>query len=146
MQGMDLGNIVFQMDLAKGKGREIYRDADKHIAAPDISPDGKWLASPAGSRVIVRSFSTGAVVREIAVRGAANLHTLYYSPDGKGFFAGESSSTEARELYIDLTGKATLLWRQAGNYVVWAVPSPDGRHLAMVLHTIESNVYSVEGF
>ena len=146
MQGIDSGNIVFQMDLMKGKGREIYRDADRHIAAPDISPDGKWLASPVGKKVIIRSFSTGAVVREIAVRGATNLHTLYYSPDGKGFFAGESSSTEARELYIDLTGKATLLWRQAGNYVVWAVPSPDGQHLAMVMHTIESNVYSVEGF
>ncbi len=146
MQGPDLGNIVFEMDLVKGKGREVYRDADRHIASPDISPDGKWLAAPSGKKVIIRSFATGEVVREIAVHGATNLHTLYYSPDGKGFFVGESSSTEARELYIDLTGKATLLWRQAGNHVVWAVPSPDGRHLAMMMQTIEANVYSVEGF
>jgi serine/threonine protein kinase len=146
MQGEDLGNATFEMDSVKGIGREIYRDADKHAGSPDISPDGKWLASPSGTKVIVRSFSTGAVVREIPVRGAASLHTLYYAPDGKGFFAGDSSSTETRQLYVDLTGKTTLLWRQAGNYVMWAVPSPDGRHLAMVMHTIESNVYSVENF
>ena len=70
MQGPDSGDIVFEMDLETGKGREIYRDADKHVAAPDISPDGKWLASPSGRKVIVRSFSTGEVVREIEVRGA----------------------------------------------------------------------------
>ena len=140
------GNIVFEIDVAKGKGREIYRDADRHIGSPDISPDGKWLASPVGKRVIIRSFQLERIVREIPVRGASNLHTLYFAPDGQGFFAGDSSSTEVRQLYVDLSGKTTLLWRQAGNYVVWAVPSPDGRHLAMVIHTTESNVYSVANF
>ena len=56
MQGIDSGNIVFQMDSMKGKGREIYRDADRHIAAPDISPDGKWLASPVGKKIISAPF------------------------------------------------------------------------------------------
>ncbi len=146
MQGQDAGEIVFEMDVVKGKGREIYRDADRHIGSPDISPDGKWLASPSGTKIILRSFSTGAVVREIPVHGAVNLHTLYFAPDGQGVFAGDSSSTETRELYVDLSGKTTVLWRQAGNTVVWAVPSPDGRHLAMVMHTTESNVYSVANF
>jgi serine/threonine protein kinase/Tol biopolymer transport system component len=146
MQGENSGDIVFEVDLVKGKGREIYRDADRHIGSPDISPDGKWLASPSGTKVVLRSFSTGEIVREIPVRGATHLHSLYYAPDGKGFFAGDSSATEVRQLYIDLTGNRTVLWRQAGNFVMWAVPSPDGRHLAMVMHTIESNVYSVDNF
>jgi eukaryotic-like serine/threonine-protein kinase len=146
MQGQSSGYIVSEMDASKGMGREIYRDADNPTGSPDISPDGKWLATPSGTRIVLRSFATGAVVREIPVRGATNLDTLHYAQDGQGFFAGDSSSTEARQLYIDLSGKSTLLWRQAGSYAVWALPSPDGRHLAMLMLTIDSNVYTVEDF
>jgi hypothetical protein len=146
MGGRNSGFVVSELDLVKGKGREIYRDADSHTGGPDLSPDGKLLAAPSGTKVILRSFSTGALVREIPVRGATHLVSLNYAPDGRGFFSGDASSTEARQLYIDVSGKATLLWRQAGNSVVWAIPSPDGRHLAMLMHTIDSNVYMVEDF
>jgi Tol biopolymer transport system component len=145
----DGATVVFELNLVKGKGREIYRDVTGSFATPDLSPDGKWLATAAGTRVIVRSFSTGAVVRQITVRGlpnVTNLLTLDYAPDGKGFFAGDTSPTETRQLYIDLSGRASVLWRQAGSWPIWGVPSPDGRYLAMMVYTDDSNVYMVENF
>ena len=67
------------------------------------------------------------------------------APDGKGFFTvidvHRGAATD-----VDLSGKAAVLWRQPGKAVIWGVPSPDGRHLAMVLYTIDANVYMVEDF
>ena len=112
----DKGIVVSELDLVKGKGREIFRDNENRFSHPDISPDGKFLAEALGTKIILRSYSTGAVVREIAVRGVTDLNTLDYAPDGKGFFTGDRSPTESRLLYVDLSGKPTVLWRQAGGY------------------------------
>ena len=142
--------VVSELDAVKGtKGREIYRDAGVSFAGPDVSPDAKWLATPSGTKIILRSFATGEVVREIPVRGATNamnLVNLDYAADGKGFFAGQTTPTESRQLYIDLSGKASVLWRQAGKSTVWGVPSPDGRYLAMMVYTDDSNVYTLDDF
>jgi Tol biopolymer transport system component len=144
--GENEGHAVFEMDLVRGKGREIYRDGGNLSGTPDISPDGKWLAAVSGTTILLRSFATGAVVREIPVRGATRLATLDYAPDGKGFYAGDVSPTGARQLYIDLSGATTLLWRQPGNSMIWAVPSPNGKNLAMLMYTTEANVYRIDGF
>ena len=141
--GQNSGYVVFELDLAKGKGREIYRDADSTSGTPDISPDGKWLATVSGTKIIVRSFATGAVAREIPVRGATQLATLDYAPDGKGFYSGEFLPTEARQLYVDQSGAATLLWRQPGRSLIWGVPSPDGKKLAVLMYTTDANVYMI---
>ncbi len=138
--------IVFELDLQKGVGREIYRDPSGRRATPDLSPDGKWLATAAGAKIIVRSFETGAIVREVALGKTANLLTLDYAPDGKGFFACDSSPIEARQLYIELSGRVSVLWRQAGNLPTLAVPSPDGRYLAMMAYTDDSNLYIFDKF
>lgn len=146
-QGPDM--VVFELDPVRGKDREIYRLTTTAWATPDVSPDGKWLATALSSKVILRSFQTGAVVREITIRGVEsvpNLITLDYAPDGKGFFAGDSAPTSARLLHIDLTGKASVLWRQAGSPSIWGVPSPDGKYLALMMRTEDSNVYIVESF
>jgi hypothetical protein len=142
--------VVSEVDPTKGtKSREIYRDTAFRFAGIDISPDAKWLATPSGTKIILRSFATGAVVREIPVRGATNamnLVTLDYAADGKGFFAGQTTPTETRQLYVDLSGKASLLWRQPGKSYVWGIPSPDGRYLAMMVYTDDSNVYTINDF
>ena len=142
--------VVSEVDPAKGtKGREIYRDSAVKFAGPDVSPDAKWLATPSGTKIILRSFATGAVVREIAVHGATsamNLVNLDYAADGKGFFASQTTPTETRQLYVDLSGKASVLWRQSGKSTVWGIPSPDGKYLAMMVYTDDSNVYTLDDF
>jgi hypothetical protein len=58
-------------------------------------------------------------------------------------------------LYVDLRGNARLVREQngginptmsAGFFGRWGVPSPDGRHLAMLGWTRNSNVWMMEGF
>jgi Tol biopolymer transport system component len=141
-----LGFVVFELDLAKGKGREIYRETDGLSGNPDLSPDGKWLAAVSGSKVVLRSFRTGAVAREMQVPGVRRLMTLDYAPDGRGFYVGEFLATEARQFYVDLAGRATLLWTQPGTSLIWSIPSPDGKALAMLMYTTDANVYMVDGF
>ncbi len=90
------------------------------------------------------------MVREIDVRhGTAptRLTSLDYSPDGRGFYAGDITPSEARLLYIDLTGKASVICRQAGSLPqIWGIPSPDGKHVAIMMHTDDSNVYLLDAF
>ncbi len=141
--------VLSELDPAKGQGREIYRDAQ--LKLPDISPDGQWIADTQGTgkntKIILRSFATGAVVREIPVQGAVNIFTFGYAPDGQGFYCGDISPTQVRELYVDLSGKAFVLYHEpASVWGIWGIPSPDGRHLALVLLTDDSNVYMVDGF
>jgi WD40 repeat protein/predicted Ser/Thr protein kinase len=142
--------FVSEIDPVKGtKVREIYRDTAIKFAGPDLSPDGKWLATPSGMTIVLRSFATGAVIREVPVQGAtpaAKLVNLDYAPDGKGFYASLRTPTEMRQLYIDLAGRASVLWRQAGRSQVWGIPSPNGRHLAMAVYTDDSNVYTINDF
>ena len=63
-----------------------------------------------------------------------------------GLLHGEFLPTEARQLYVDLSGKAALLWRQPGRSIIWGVPSPDGRNLAMLMYTTDANVYMLDAF
>jgi hypothetical protein len=63
------------------------------------------------------------------------------------FYAGDITPSEARLLYIDLTGKASVVCRQAGSLPqIWGIPSPDGKHVAIMMHTDDSNVYLLDAF
>ncbi len=143
------GFVIAELDPAKGKGRDIYRDT--HVEHLDVSPDGKWISDTAGkgpeTKIVIRSYSTGDVVREISLRGATNLVSTDWAPDSRGFFWGDLTPTEIREMYVDFSGKTTVLWRNPGDSdSIWGIPSPDGKQLALVLLTDDSNVYTVKDF
>jgi eukaryotic-like serine/threonine-protein kinase len=140
---------ISELDIEKGKGREIYRDT--HVDHLFLSPDGKWIADTAGSgagtKIVLRSFATGKVEREIPIRGVTKLVSFDYASDGKGFFVGDQTLTEDRELFVDELGNSSLLWSQPGTASgIWGVPSPDGKYLALVLTPDDANVYVVDEF
>src|SRR5215831_5680376 len=56
---------------------------------------------------------------------------------GQGFYVSSSSPRGATLLYIDLKGKVSALWEQKGSWQTWGIPSPDGRHLAILGFTID---------
>jgi len=139
--------LIFELDPVKGKVREIYRDSQERL---DVSPDGKVIAAPSGNgsetKIVLRSFSTGAIIREIPIRGVTKFTSFDYDASGKGFFVGDRSLTEIRELYIDLSGNVSVLYRQPGSIPgIWGIPSPDGKYLALMMFTDDANVYMVEG-
>ena len=83
--------------------------------------------------------------REIPVK-LTGLNSVHWSADGKGLFVSAQSAKGAALLYADLEGHTEMLWQQAGNNATSGVPSPDGRYLAILGITVESNAWLLEGF
>jgi len=70
---------------------------------------------------------------------------LNWATDGNGLFV---ATTLCQLLYVDMEGRAEVLWQQrvSSRPAIFGVPSPDGRHLAMLGGTAENNVWMLEGF
>jgi Tol biopolymer transport system component len=115
----------------------------------DISPEGTRLAIEKTlereGHVRILSLRGGAV-RDVTVKGWGALDSLDWAADGKGIFASSKSARVATLLHLDLDGNVQVLWTQKGGFQTWGVPSPDGRRLAILGSSIESNVWLIEKF
>ena len=136
-------------DPVQGRGHEVAR----------VSTDGaavNWDLSPDGSRIALAKFGesririlpvAGGEPRDIAVKAwRCSGNGFDWSADGKGFYVSRYSPRSATLLYVDLEGRATALWEQRGSGVTWGVPSPDGRHLAILGMAGDINVCMIENF
>jgi serine/threonine protein kinase/Tol biopolymer transport system component len=149
---------TYRLDPLTGrKERLVSRGVGRAIPATDVSPDGNQLAHvvrapechvcadflDAAIRVVSLS---GEIQREILVKGGA-IVGVDWAPNGRGFFVGvfdETNQHPARVYFIDLSGTRHLLWQTRATDAIWAVPSPDGRYLAIRGSTGESNLWSIE--
>jgi serine/threonine protein kinase/Tol biopolymer transport system component len=138
-------------DALRGRGREVTRIATKPGFGYnwDLSPDGSQIAMlfPAGENHIRLLPLAAGAPRDLVVNGWYGFtNGPDWAPDGKGFYVGSSSPRGATLLYIDLNGHASALWEQKGSFTAWGVPAPDGRHLAILGYTVDSNVWMLENF
>jgi hypothetical protein len=163
-QTSDRKQLVFTaFHPLKGRGRELSRfdiDPDPNAAYGwDLSPDGTRIAvfKHSDGRIYILSFS-GQQPREISVRGWNSIQSVDWAADGKGLFVSSSTPQGADLLHMDLHGNAHLIWQQKGNTasstqtgfggpsIPWAVPSPDGRHLAIYGWSLSANIWMIENF
>jgi eukaryotic-like serine/threonine-protein kinase len=148
----DQTQLIFTaFDPVKGRGREMVRVATNPGSRYnwDLSPDGSQLALsfPAGENRIRLLPLAGGAPRDLVVNGRFGLDSgPDWSPGGKGFYASSLSPTAVTLLYIDLNGDAHALWEQKGGLHAWGIPSFDGRHLAMLVYTMDSNIWMLENF
>ena len=136
-------------DPIEGRGRELMKiETDPAgIYSFGLSPDASRLAVEKINEGRIRILSLdGSAPRDVKVKGWASLNSLDWATDGKGFFASSQSPQGATLLHIDLEGNAQALWTQKGSFQTWGVPSPDGKSLAILGATIESNVWMIENF
>ena len=83
----------------------------------------------------------------VANRSWTNVQAFYWAADGKGLFAVASVRGGRAVLYVDLQGKAQVVWNNpGGSGETLAIPSPDGRHLAMQAWTTNGNLWMLENF
>jgi Tol biopolymer transport system component len=125
-----------------------------------LSPDGKYLATvkqgeqrgDAGIQILSLADNSK---RTIPVPGWAAISGVDWSADGKSLWAGASSTkTDWRFtgwetptlLNIDLDGRVTASPAKGNVSFSWAIPSPDGRRLALGAATNSSNVWLLENF
>lgn len=148
--------LLTEFDPLKGRGRLLRTiEGDPSIDYPEgLAPDGSSfaIAMPDKARIHIRLLSlTGGADREILVKGWGgwrNISGLDWSADGRGFYLGTASAQGGTLLYLDLNGNARVLWQftEAAGTGVAAIPSPDGRHLAIWSNVHTSNAWMLEGF
>ncbi|MFL6352367.1 MAG: LpqB family beta-propeller domain-containing protein [Bryobacteraceae bacterium] len=143
----------FTFDLVKGKGVELSVMKGK----PDsfnwcFSPNGKYCAWPSSRNAFkkfgIRIFSVGGEWKQdIAVPGWTEIYGLDWAADALSFWAC-ARNTKARSalLNVGLDGRVRTMLSNPNLNLEWAIPSPDGRHVAITADSNSSNVWLMENF
>ncbi len=160
----DRKQLIFTaFDPEKGRGEELARfDTDSTKGVEYV-----WALSPDGTRVAILKFSSGPIYilpldgrdsKEIAVKGWSSFLSLNWAPDGKSIYTSSQTKQGSVLLRVDPKGRAAVLWEQNGSIAPWnrpfrnhhfalfAVPSPDGRHLAIHSWSFNANMWMLENF
>jgi Tol biopolymer transport system component len=83
---------------------------------------------------------------DITVKGWKRVSDVYWAADSKSLLVSSSKDQVPVVLHVDLQGNARVLWEVQGGTNTYAVPSPDGRHLAMQKMTNDGNLWMMENF
>jgi Tol biopolymer transport system component len=145
--------------IFQGKQMKTFRFDVKNSQATDLhqlEPSGSWSLSPDGSeraitvfdpdqgKIQLRSTSTGES-SELLVRGWSGLASIDWSADGKSLrVVSLNHALETTLLNVMLDGSASVLLSGSNPRIFWAIPSPDGRFLAINEATGTSNVWLVD--
>jgi len=146
--------------VAGGRTRELLRfDIDPNVKYDgefmtgtrvpyswDFAPDGCCIAILKRLQHEIHVFSLrDKSERRIDVKGWTSLSTLNWAMDGKGLFASALQSSVAL-LHVDTRGNAHVLWQPNRRIPTEAIPSPDGRHLAILALSHNDNIWMIEDF
>jgi len=115
-----------------------------------LSPNGSQLAiipySPEQNVIQLRSTSD-STNRDLVVKGRIGVITADWSADGSSLFATTMDSEQKTALLnVKLDGSNHLLMKDDKNVIEWAIPSPDGKLLAINKHTGITNAWSLANF
>ena len=118
-----------------------------------LSPDGKVVALAKGKTHVSTSADIrlvpleGGAEKVLHVAGWAGLSTIDWAGDSKSLWASARLRGETRTLVnIDLDGHAKIVLEEKTPHVGWAIPSRDGKRLAILEAAGGSNVWLLEGF
>ena len=118
-----------------------------------LSPNGSQLAMaryhPDQAIIHLRSMSDNTN-RDLIVKGRVGLATADWAADGNSFFATSMDRERKSTLFnLRLDGTTYLLMKDDKDFVdsiEWAVPSPDGKLLAISKFTGIANAWSLTNF
>ena len=150
----------FTFDSAGGRGKELSaakrRSDDGPGSAWSLSPDGRYLASPKSANPYeasgVRIFDlTSGRKRDVLLPGLPLIMGVDWAPDSRSLWVGgymgrRSGGTRSGLLKVDLVGRIRTMLEGSSMAIWFAIPSPDGRRLAVLAHTDDSNVSLLENF
>jgi hypothetical protein len=76
---------------------------------------------------------------------------LNWASDGRGLFTASRTQESSVLLYVDLRGNTHTVWEHQGTLGnesagTSGIPSPDGRHLAMMDFTLSGNMWAMDNF
>jgi len=135
-----------------GAGRELAKTAwtPAIVGDWDISPDGSQVAIPnhdprkATVRLVPLDARAGTAEKVVTVRALKNLSGVVWAADGKGWYVAVGDATRGVLYYVDLEGQVRTNLMESIR-ATYAVPSPDGRHVAFADWTVSANVWEILG-
>jgi len=146
----------FRFDPEKGAGQEILKAAIKSLNKFDfnwsLSPDGQTLAMTGRSgdqkEPAIRLFHLqDETEKTIAVPGWAGISSLDWAADNDGIWVtGYARSGTKALVNVSVTGRIRPMLEEKKMTLGWAIPSPDGKHLALWKASGSSNVWMLENF
>ena len=146
------GAIARLLDPIRGSGETLFRrppGTSDSAPAPGFDRFAYVVPpKPGAPRNTIQIVNRAGVPQgQVTATGATMLNSLDYAADGRGFFTSDySTDLGARLLYVSLSGATSVLWHNRASFRTWGVPSPDGKWLAMLGATQESNVWVLDGF
>ena len=160
----DRKQLVFTaFDPVKGGGRELTRFGTSSTPdaeyAWDLSPDGTRIAILRRSEATIHILSLShQTSEEVTGKRLSSLETVDWAANGRGLFVSSVREGGSALLHLDLKGDSHPLWESKGTVepgilafvggpsVPWVVPSPDGRHLAICVWSLNANIWMMENF
>ena len=146
--------VFVEFDPATGAMKELFRRNEPNWEAYNwtLSPDGDSLALcntrrvSHDSEIRVISLRSGNE-RTVHVNEWAGILAFDWAADGQSFWASASLRGDTHALLnIDLRGNVKTVVQGGKPYIGWAIPSRDGKHLALWQATGASNAWMLEGF
>jgi len=147
--------VVAAFNPRGGPGRELVRIPLEAGSSGDIGFDYSWQISPDGSQIaIVKGHGNqirlvplaGGQTRTITTKGHSDLIELNWAIDSQSMFVSTLEPGGANLLHVDLSGDIQPVWQQSQATDTLGFPSPDGRHLAILGSSAESNVWLINNF
>ena len=159
------------LDPMKGRATILARfDTDTDgVYSWDISPDGRQIAvaKQSTSRFDILSLD-GRATRSLTLKGwsigvdrpppgrdPVRGADFDWAANGKGFYVASGPFRTPVLLFVDLQGNARIVREQKGGEApggrggfsgLWGIPSPDGKHLAILNWNRNRNVWLMENF
>lgn len=142
--------VFWDLSVVHGKGRELARTAwmPAVVADWDISPDGSQVAIPnhdprnATIRLVPLDARAGVAEKNIPIKTLRNLSGVVWAPNGRGWYVAISDTNRGLLFYVDSDGRV-LTHLTNSMAATYAVPSPDGRHVAFADWTVSANVWRI---
>jgi len=147
--------FFFRFDIATGKSEELpqfrIEDAPQSYGW-NLSPDGKFLVVMKAGDVqkdphfTLCSLENGSK-REVIIKARVEIAGIDFAIDGKSLWAAAFTSTGKWTLLnIDLEGQTHPVLEDQETSIDWAIPSPDGKRLALSKASWTSNVWLLQRF
>jgi len=139
--------IVHGIDPIKGRGAELTRfdvdpGDDRWMIA--LSPDGNRFAGIRRPQDPIYIWPVKSnEVREIRVNGWSNFRSVRWSADSNSVLVLSNQKGYGTLLHTDLQGHSNVLWEHVTEN--WS-ESPDGRHLAVNVLSMDQNYWMMENF
>jgi len=146
--------VFYDFDPSQGRGRQLARlvwQMGPSVHRWDLSRDGKLLAlldseNHVDTITVLDLEHSPVLYRTVKAHFPGPPCTLTWNADSSGFYVSTCTVEGAQFnlLHVGLDGTSTVLRSETLSQDGWAIPSPDGKHLAYQRYESVGNIWSLE--